>query len=52
MTEFICYCFKHTEADIRQDLRDHGGHSQIMEAILNAKKRGGCQCTEKHPESR
>lgn len=52
MDRFICYCFEHTEADIRREVLEHGGHSKILEKILAAKKRGGCQCTEKHPESR
>lgn len=50
--QFVCYCFEHTEAEIRADVLAHGGHSEILETILAAKKRGVCQCVEKHPQKR
>jgi len=49
---FICYCFEHTEADIRLDVLEHNGHCEILETILAAKKQGACQCAEKHPQRR
>ncbi len=52
MKNFICYCFEHTEAEIRSDVLTHGGHCEILETILAAKKQGACQCAEKHPEAR
>jgi hypothetical protein len=49
--EFICYCFRHTAADIVRDVRMHG-RSTILEEILAAKKAGGCQCATKNPKGR
>lgn len=52
MSDFICYCFEHTEENIRADVSANGGRSKILEKIVAAKKQGACQCAEKHPESR
>ncbi len=52
MKKYLCYCFEHTEEDIRNDLVRHAGHSVILEQIVVAKKEGTCQCTDKHPEGR
>ncbi|MFK5925020.1 MAG: hypothetical protein QM483_00165 [Desulfuromusa sp.] len=52
MDQKICYCFNHSEAEIRQDVHNHGGKSTILEKIITAKRQNGCQCATKHPESR
>ena len=52
MDRKICYCFNHSEDEIRQDGRNHGGQSTILEKILAAKRQGRCQCATKHPEAR
>ncbi|MFO7606474.1 MAG: (2Fe-2S)-binding protein [Desulfurivibrionaceae bacterium] len=49
--ELICYCFRHSEADIVRDVRAHG-RSTILEAILAAKKAGGCRCATENPKGR
>jgi hypothetical protein len=49
--EFICYCFRHTEADIVRDVLSHG-RSTILAEILATKKAGGCQCATKNPKGR
>ncbi len=49
--ELICYCFNHTAQEIEADARKHG-RSTIMEAIMAAKKAGGCQCAAKNPSGR
>lgn len=50
--ESVCYCFGYTAGDIRRDVREHGGRSLILERIVAAKARGGCQCATRHPEGR
>lgn len=52
MADFICYCFEYTAADIRADVLAYGGHSEVLEKIVAAKKQKTCRCTEKHPERR
>jgi hypothetical protein len=52
VTDYICYCYEHTAADIRADVLEHDGHSGILEKIVAAKEQGSCQCAEKHPERR
>jgi len=52
MKPFVCYCFEHTEDDIRRDVLENAGHSAILEKILTAKRQGACQCAEKHSEGR
>ncbi len=52
MDQKICYCFDHTEADIREDVQEHGGVSEIMRKIMTAKKGGTCQCSVNHPKGR
>ena len=51
MGQLICYCFEHTDEDIRQDFIKHG-RSTIMEQITAAKKMGACQCTTKNPKGK
>ncbi|MGE4263999.1 MAG: hypothetical protein AB7E46_05940 [Desulfovibrio sp.] len=51
MGEMICHCFGHTRADIERDAREHG-RSLILEAILAAKRTGGCQCAQMNPSGR
>jgi bacterioferritin-associated ferredoxin len=48
MSEIICHCFGHTDADIREDARKHG-RSTIAETIAAAKRFGQCRCAEKNP---
>jgi hypothetical protein len=52
MSELICFCFGHSDLDIRKDVKAHSGRSTIMEEIVAAKKTGGCQCAAVHPEGR
>jgi hypothetical protein len=51
MPRLICYCFGHTEEDLRQDVLKHG-RSLIMERIVSGKKGGQCRCAEKNPAGR
>lgn len=51
MSRLICYCFGHTEEDLRQDVVEHG-RSLIMERIVAEKNGGRCQCAEKNPAGR
>ena len=51
MSRLICYCFGHTEEDLRQDVLKHG-RSLIMERIVSAKKNGQCRCAETNPAGR
>ena len=51
MTQKICYCFDHTENDIREDLHNNG-ESLILAEIIAAKQQGSCECTVHHPEGR
>lgn len=48
----ICYCFGYTEEDIRNDVRNNGGTSLILERILAEKRKGTCRCAAVHPEGR
>ncbi|TYO97608.1 BFD-like [2Fe-2S] binding protein [Geothermobacter ehrlichii] len=52
MQQLICYCFEHSEGEIRREVLERGGHSRILEQIRMAKKAGSCRCAEVHPESR
>ena len=52
MKDLICYCFEYFADDIRKDVKENNGCSMIMQAILAAKRTGGCQCPTKHPEGR
>lgn len=51
MPRLICYCFGHTDEDLRRDVREHG-RSLIMERIVLTKKAGQCRCAEKNPAGR
>ena len=51
MAHLICYCFGHTEDDLRRDVLQHG-RSLIMEHIVSEKKGGRCRCAEKNPSGR
>ena len=48
---FVCYCFRYTENDIKQDLIKNG-RSLIMEKITKEKKIGGCDCKNLNPKGR
>ena len=52
MEQLICYCFKHTEADIIKDFLENNGKSTILAKIAKAKKTNTCQCDIYHPEER
>ena len=49
--DLICYCFKYTSDDIRQDFFENG-KSLIMEKIIAEKQLGGCHCATKNPKGR
>jgi len=49
--ELVCYCFRYTEADIREDVRAHGT-STILARIVAAKREGACQCALTNPKGR
>ncbi len=46
---WICYCFEHSEEDIRRDVLSSGGRSLIMEHIMAEKKAGTCRCETLNP---
>jgi len=48
----ICYCFEHSEGEIRREVLASGGRSRILEKIRAAKRAGACRCSETHPEGR
>ncbi|PNU20490.1 BFD-like (2Fe-2S) protein [Geothermobacter hydrogeniphilus] len=50
--KLICYCFAHSEDEIRRAVLEDSGRSRIMEQILAAKKAGACRCVETHPQGR
>lgn len=50
--ERVCYCFEYTAGEIRRDVREHAGHSLILERVVAEKARGSCQCAIKHPEGK
>ncbi len=52
MSDLVCYCFGFTAADIRADVIANNGRSLIREKIVEAKRSGGCRCSELHPEGR
>lgn len=52
MDTMICYCYRYTAADIRQDVRDNDGRSLLLEKIMAEKKKGACRCARMHPEGR
>jgi hypothetical protein len=51
MKNLVCYCFKYSREDIRQDYLKNG-RSIIMDNIRAEKKLGNCQCAEKNPKGR
>ena len=51
MTALVCYCFKYTEEDIREDLATNG-RTTILEKITAEKKFGNCRCADKNPKGR
>ena len=51
MNRYICYCFKYTEDDIINDIKEHG-KSTILERIVAAKRLQQCNCALHHPEKR
>ena len=50
--ELVCYCFGYTRKDIQRDWWNHNGMSTILEAIVAAKRAGGCDCARKNPQGR
>jgi len=51
MTEYVCYCFRHTAEDIQEDVKAHG-KSTIMAQIMAESKDGNCNCKSNHPKGR
>ena len=51
MQDLICYCFKYSGEDIKQDFIANG-RSLIMEKIMAEKKMGTCDCTTKSPKGK
>jgi len=47
--KIICYCFGFSDEDILNDFFENG-RSIILEKIINEKKAGGCNCSEKNPK--
>lgn len=52
MSEWVCFCFHHTAADIEADVAANQGKSLILERIVAAKRAGECRCADIHPEAR
>ncbi len=50
MTDYICYCFEYTEADIIEDVPKNNGRSTIIERIVSATRAGNCECRTKNPK--
>lgn len=48
MQDLICYCFKYSGEDIKQDFIVNR-RSLIMEKIMAEKKMGTCECATKNP---
>ena len=51
MQDLICYCFKYSGDDIKQDFMVNG-RSLIMEKIMAEKKMGTCECATKNPSGK
>ena len=51
MTEYICYCFKHTADDLERDVVENG-KSTIMEQIIADSKNNNCNCERNNPKGR
>jgi hypothetical protein len=51
MADLVCYCFKYTADDIRQDF-EANGRSTILERIKKEKRSGSCQCADHNPKGR
>jgi hypothetical protein len=52
MNQKICYCYDYTETDISDDVIQNKGESSILKFIAEEKRKGDCECTTHHPESR
>lgn len=50
MDTMVCYCFEYRESDIRRDVLNNGGTSQIMQQVIEARRTGTCQCHITHPK--
>jgi hypothetical protein len=48
---FVCYCWSFTEAQIVEDVREHG-RSTIREYIQEQVRAGRCACETKNPSGR
>ncbi|MEN8134523.1 MAG: hypothetical protein ABFS18_03170 [Thermodesulfobacteriota bacterium] len=49
--DLICYCFRYSKEDIRNDYQKNG-QSLIRERIVTEKKQGNCKCAETNPKGR
>ena len=52
MSQKVCYCFNHTDDDIREDVHNNDGESLILAKINAAKQQDRCECVIHHPEKR
>ena len=50
--KLLCYCFGYSERDVIRDVRENNGASLILERIVSEKKKGTCDCRNRHPEGR
>lgn len=50
-SDFICYCFRYSRADLVEDAIKHG-RSTIMEQIIADSKAGNCNCAKNNPTGR
>ena len=46
---FVCYCFRHTPASIRDELRETG-KSSVIESINDGIRSGKCACDIRNPQ--
>ena len=48
----VCFCFAHTRAELVEDLRAHGGVSEIKAEIKAAVADGQCACEHLNPSGK
>lgn len=49
-SDIVCYCFKYTKRDIKNDYLAHNGRSTILGRIIQEKRAGGCNCVNTNPK--
>lgn len=50
MEELVCYCFGFTKEDIVRDVKENQGRSEILEFIMDKKRKGQCECHLRNPK--